>query len=241
MPIHFRPAHWQRLTHGSLAVACASALWGCAEAPPKTIVEGPLTVNPIPLPASLEHASSGSLFPKGVAVGALFSGRRKPRNIGDTLKVDIAESYTANNSVDSESTRETALKSLGPGNSNSPSSLIQGLLNQNITASGSSNFKGTGTDKNSSSFTGQLAASVIRVLANGNLVVAGERSIALNGGIHTMRFSGIVDPIDLNENNIVASSDVVNARLEVVGEGDATDSTKRTWLQRVLNNSLSVW
>jgi flagellar L-ring protein precursor FlgH len=79
------------------------------------------------------------------------------------------------------------------------------------------------------------------VLSNGNLVVAGERSIALNGGISTMRFSGIVDPMDLNDSNIVASSDVVNARLEVVAQGDASESSKRTWLQRVMNSNLSVW
>ncbi|WP_342616527.1 flagellar basal body L-ring protein FlgH [Rhodoferax sp. GW822-FHT02A01] len=221
------------------ALVCTGFLAGCADAP-VSIVQGPLTAAPLPPPANIERVNTGSLFVKGTS-GALFSGRRKPHNVGDTLKVDILESYSANSSVNTDSGRESSLKSIGPGGSNSPSSLLQGLLNQNITASGNSSFKGSGTDKSSSSFTGQLAASVVRVLSNGNLVVAGERSIALNGGISTMRFSGIVDPMDLNDSNIVASSDVVNARLEVVAQGDASESSKRTWLQRVMNSNLSVW
>jgi len=221
-----------------LAGVCAGLLAGCADAP-TSIVQGPLTAMPVPQPVNLEQVHTGSLFVKGTTAGAIFSGRHKPHNIGDTLKVDISESYSANSTVNTDAGRDSSLKSVGPGNA--PSGLLQGLLNQNITGSGSSSFKGHGTDKSSSSFTGQLAASVIRVLSNGNLVVAGERSIALNGGISTMRFSGIVDPVDLNESNIVASNDVVNARLEVVAQGDSAEASKRTWLQRVMNSTLSVW
>lgn len=223
-----------------LALMCVGALTGCADAP-VSIVQGPMIVAPIAPPANLEKVHTGSLFVKGTTTGSLFSGRRKPHSVGDTLKVNIVENYSAASTISSNSGRETSLKSIGPGNSNSPSSLLQGLLNQNITASGNSSFKGSGTDNSSSSFTGQLAASVIRVLSNGNLVVAGERSIALNGGISTMRFSGVVDPMDIDESNIVASNDVVNARLEVAGQGDMTESAKRTWLQRVMNSNLSVW
>ena len=225
----------------SCLCALTAGLVACGTEPPKSIVQGPMMVTPVAPPANLEHASAGSLYPKGMAVGALFAGRQKPRNMGDLLKIDIAESYTAANSSNSETSRDTNLKSTGPGAASSPVGLLDGLFAQNITSSGGNAFKGSGTDKNSSSFTGQLAASVIRVLTNGNLVVAGERAISINGGIRTMRFSGVVDPNDLNENNVIASRDVVNARLEVVAEGDANDASKRTWLQRVLTNNLAVW
>ncbi len=223
------------------AALCASLVTGCAStsSTPSTIVQGPVTALPIPRPASVERVSTGSLFQPGMT--SLFSGRRKPHSIGDTLKVDISESLSASNTVKTETSRESALASKGPGSSSSPYSLISGLLNQDATASGSNSFKGNGTAKNDSSFTGQLAASVINVLANGNLLVAGERSLSLNGGVSTMRFSGIVDPKDFKEGNIIMSNDVVNARLEVVGQGDVSDSTTRNWLQRVLNSTLSVW
>ncbi|MES2879312.1 MAG: flagellar basal body L-ring protein FlgH [Pseudomonadota bacterium] len=222
------------------AALCASLMAGCTSMP-NSIVQGPVVALPIPRPASVERVNNGSLFPQSTLTTSVFSGRRKPRSVGDTLKVDISENFNASNTAKTDTSRESALKSKGPGSSSSPYSLIKGLLDQDATASGSSSFKGNGTARNNSSFTGQLAASVISVLTNGNLVVAGERSISVNGGISTIRFSGIVDPKDFDESNVIASSDVVNARLEVAGQGDVSDSATRSWLQRVLSNTLTVW
>lgn len=59
-----------------------------------------------------------------------------------------------------------------------------------------------------------MAVTVINVLPNGHLLVAGERSMGLNGGVSTLRFSGIVNPRDIGPGNVVASADVVNANLE---------------------------
>lgn len=86
-----------------------------------------------------------------------------------------------------------------------------------------------------------MAASVINVLPNGHLVIAGERSMAFNGGVNTLRFSGVVDPRDIRLGNVVVSADVVNARLEVAGKGELSEAAQRSWLQRVLTQSLAVW
>ena len=221
-----------------LGVLClGSLLLGCSSAPTST-VPGPLSALPIARPANLERVNTGSLFQ--ASSGSLFTGRQKPRAIGDTVKVKISESLSASDSSKEDASRESALKSKGPGNMREDSALA-GIFNQNSTASGSSTYKGNGTAKNDSSFTGQLAASVINVLANGNLVVAGERSIALHGGGSILRFSGVVDPRDIKDGNVIQSADVVNARLEVVAQGDASEIASRNWLQRVLSNNLSVW
>ena len=71
--------------------------------------------------------------------------------------------------------------------------------------------------------------------------MAGERSMGLNGGVSTLRFSGIVNPRDIGPGNVVASADVVNANLESVAQGDVSDAASRSWLQRVLARSLSIW
>lgn len=225
--------------HGGLVgLACSiSLLTGCASTP-NTIVQGPVAAAPIPRPASVERVNTGSLYqPNSVS---LFSGRQKPRNVGDTLKVDISESLSASNTIKTDISRDSALASKGPGAA-ATNNILPGLMAQDVTASGSNTFKGNGTAKNDSSFTGQLAASVINVLANGNLVVAGERSISLHGGVNTMRFSGVVDPKDIKDGNVVRSADVVNARLEVVGQGDVSDGATRNWLQRALTNTLAIW
>ena len=216
---------------------CAVLLTACASAPP-SIVQGPVTAPPPQRPVTIERVATGSLFPPGGA--SLFSGRQKPRNIGDTLKVDISESLKANSTTKNSNTRESSFSSKGAGNA-SENNLLRSLINQDVSGAGKSSFKGDGSTNNSSSFQGQLAASVVNVLPNGNLLVAGERSIALEGEIQTLRFSGMVNPSDIKDGNIIASADVVNARLEILGKGDIADNTKRNWLQRMLNSNLSVW
>ena len=52
---------------------------------------------------------------------------------------------------------------------------------------------------------------------------------------------GVVNPNDIRAGNVVASSDVVNANLEAVGDGEVSDTASRSWLQRVLTKSLAVW
>lgn len=220
---------------GTLCLNCL--LLGCTSAP-ITTVPGPLSALPVARPANLERVTTGSLFQ--ASSGSLFNGRQKPRAIGDTVKVNISESLSASDTIKADASRETALTSKGPGNVGE-GALLADIFNQDNTASGKTTFKGNGTSKNDSKFTGQLAASVINVLANGNLVVAGERSIALHGGGSILRFSGVVDPRDIKDGNVIQSGDVVNARLEVVAQGDSSEIASRTWLQKVLNATQAIW
>jgi len=220
-----------------LAMSLLLASTGCATHN-EPVVQGPLFVAPVQAHVALERAPTGSLFQP--QVDALFTGRRKPSAIGEVLKVDISESLSASSTVKSDIGRDTALQSKGPGTT-SEGALFRDLLNQNLSASGSSSFKGNGSAQNDSSFNGQIATSVINVLANGNLVVAGERAIALSGNRSTLRFSGVVDPRDIKDGNVVQSRDVVNARMELLGQGDLADGTSRNWLQRIFNNHLSIW
>jgi len=121
------------------------------------------------------------------------------------------------------------------------SDLINNIYNVDASASGSDTYDGSGKSKNASTLEGKLAASVINVLPNGNLVVAGEKSISFNGNVATLRFSGVVDPADIKTGRIVSSSDVLDAKLEQVGTGLVADSNKRTWLQRFLTDKLTIW
>lgn len=226
----------------SLALCGSAALLAaCSSNPPASTVPGPLSATPLAAPLNIERANTGSLFQPGMSHASLFMDRRKPRAVGDTLKVDISESINASNVLTTDNSRSNNMSVKGPGVKGVGSGIIRSLLNLDATASGSDSYKGNGKTTDVSSFTGQLAATVINVLPNGNLVIAGERSVALNGGVRTMRFSGVVDPKDFKTGNVVASSDVVNARLEVAGQGDVSEASSRNWLQRVLTNSLSVW
>ena len=222
-----------------LSLLLLATLAGCAS---DSIIPPPVRANPLPAPTDIEPVVTGAIFQQNMTTGSLFSDRRKPRKIGDALKVDIAENMSASSITNSDLSRASTLASKGPGSdSNSLGSILKGIMNVDASASGSDTYKGKGSTDSSNKFQGRLAASVINVLSNGYLVVAGERSIAFNNGISTMRFSGVVNPIDITSGNVVASGDVVDARLELVGKGDASDTASRSWIQRILAKSLTFW
>ena len=222
------------------AIVCSAILSACSGMSNAPVVQGPTSAPPLPPPINIERINNGSIFQPGMASVSLFTDERKPRFVGDTVKINIVETLDAKRTINTDSSRATALASKGPG-SKSGLGLISSIMNLDATASGSNSIKGGGTTENSGSFTGQIAASVINVLPNGHLVVAGDRTIALNGGVNVLRFSGIVDPKDIKTGNVVASADAVNARFELVGKGELSDASQRSWIQRVLTDSLSFW
>ena len=56
--------------------------------------------------------------------------------------------------------------------------------------------------------------TVIEVLPNGNLIVAGEKQIAMNKGVEFIRFSGMINPDTIQTGNTVSSTAVADARVE---------------------------
>ncbi len=223
-----------------LLVAAGCALLAACSSTPPSLVSVPLLAAPAPAPMFLEQPGNGAIFQAHMGSSTLFSGERRPRAIGDTLKVDIAETMRAAQKQSGETSRDSKLATKGPGTAK-PGTALAGLINIDATASGSNSFKGSGNAEAENSFNAQLAVTVINVLPNGHLLVAGERSMGLNGGVSTLRFSGIVNPRDIGPGNVIASRDVVNANLENVARGDVSEASSRGWLQRVLSRSLSIW
>lgn len=221
------------------ALVLALALTGCASTVPP-VAGPPFSVQPNPPPMYVERMPTGAIFQPGMNTVSLFSQQRRPRQVGDVLKVNITEKLDVGRKVSTDIQRKNAAATKGPGSSNT-SGLLGRLMNMDAKASGSDSFEGSGNTDSVSHFTGQITASVINVLANGHLVVAGERSITLNGSISNLRFAGVVDPQDVQAGNIVASTDVVNARFEVGGEGDVQDAASRSWVQRLTTRYLTVW
>jgi flagellar L-ring protein precursor FlgH len=223
-----------------MALAVAAAFAGCSS--PQPLVQGPVSVRPVAPPSYAERTVTGGIYRANLNNVSLFSDQRKPQAIGDTIKVDISESLNASSIVNSVNSRDNAVTSKGPGSSSdSLGSLLKGLANMNATASGSDAFTGKGNSQNTSLFQARISAYVINVLSNGNLVVAGERSMSFNGTLNTLRFSGVVNPLDIKAGGIVASGDVVDAKTELVGVGGTADTASRSWLQKLLTDGLSVW
>lgn len=229
------------MKHKFLYPLLAATLLGACKNSPPPLVTGPTSVRP-PYPvAGLESRTNGSLFQQGTYTG-IFQDAPLAYKIGDKVKIEIAEASSGTSKSSTKLARSNSVATKGPGtNDENMNSLLRNLLNLDAQASGKDDFAGDGNTENSSSLKGKLAASVINVLPNGNLMVAGDRSIAFNGTVNTLRFSGVINPKDLKPGNRIASEDVMEARLEQVGHGLVADSTGKTWLQKLLTDSLLVW
>ena len=81
---------------------------------------------------------------------------------------------------------------------------------------------------------------MIEVLANGHLVIAGEKQIGVNHNVDVLRFSGQVDPRAIQPGNSVASAQIANVRIENRGRGQQADAQGIGWLARFFLNVLPI-
>jgi flagellar L-ring protein precursor FlgH len=222
----YRPSGQGRggLLPAALLAACA--LGGCALPPPPAIIHQPVTARPAP-PAA-QDAGNGAIFQGATNYRPLFEDVRA-RRVGDTLMVEIVEKTAANKKGTSSVSRK-ADATATVGNMNViPFGSFAGL-----TGSGSSSntFDGGGQAAASNDFTGSLAVTVTEVLSNGNLVVSGEKQIAMTQGTEYIRFSGVVHPRTITATNSVLSTQVADARIEYKANGYIDSAQVMGWLAR---------
>ena len=55
-------------------------------------------------------------------------------------------------------------------------------------------------------------------------------------GTEFIRFSGVVDPLEISDTNTVPSTQVADARIEYVGDGYINEAQHMGWLQRFFLN-----
>ena len=201
-------------------------LAGC-NTDPSTSVAQPMTIKP-PVPAA-SRVNTGSIYSAATSRG-LFDDRRA-RFVGDTLTVKIvertsatkssAESFERSGEVDVNIPTPTILgqtpKKLPfvlPGFSRGDANGNDVRIDTTMSSSASSSFDNSDRGSNSNSFSGSIAVTVIEVLANGNLVVSGEKQVAINEKTEFIRLSGVVNPITINIANEVNSTQLADARIE---------------------------
>ena len=203
----------------------------CAPLPQKVVVdfaEPKVTPAAAPPLAAQRKPASGSLFNTSSYRPAFEDSRA--RLLGDIVTIQIVESLTA-----SQVTASTVNR--GSSSSNSftpplPGILSTDLLNLNMAATTASDFSGKGGTTAANTFVGSISTTVIEVLPNGNLVVAGEKQIGVNQNVDVMRFSGTVDPRLLQPDNIINSTQVANLRVESRGRGAQGEAQTVGWLSR---------
>lgn len=216
-----------------LLVAMLSILTACAVVPPEPVVVGPLTAAP-PAPIPPQAVANGSIYqPTAYGNYPLFEDRR-PRNVGDIVTIVIQEKTNAAKNVSTDTNRSGEA---GMDIGLSPKILPGDLgARQNFGAAGNNSSQGTGSSRADNMFSGTLTTTVIGVMPNGNLQVAGEKQIAINRGSEYIRFSGVVDPRSISGASTVPSTMVADARIEYRSRGVMDEVQTMGWLQRFFLN-----
>jgi flagellar L-ring protein precursor FlgH len=207
------------------------ALWlsGCSLIPPEPVVLGATTAIPPPPPAPVPVPTGSIYQPTAYGSYPLFEDRR-PRNVGDIVTVVLEEKTAAAKNVATNTNRASSTDNSIAASPGFLSSWFNAKLD--TSTSGSNVTKGAGDSSANNTFTGTLTTTVVGVLPNGNLQVAGEKQIAINRGSEYIRFSGVVDPRSVTGLNTVSSTQVADARIEYRSKGTMDEVQTMGWLQR---------
>lgn len=209
------------------AAFAALILSGCAaiHTTPPTAVHQPMTA----MPVARTHSApvTGAIYQASLAQ-RLFEDRRA-RRIGDVITINLVENTSAKKAANASAARGSSMTGGISSLANLPLKKLEGL---NIEAGIDSEFEGTGAAAANNAFTGTITVTVIDVYANGNLLVSGEKQIAINQGDEYIRFSGVINPNTVTSANTVQSTQVADARIEYKGSGYIDESQQMGWLQR---------
>lgn len=218
-------------------ILAAMLLAGC-NTDPSTNVRQPMTIRPNP-PAPVMHGD-GAIY-HATSGRPLFEDMRA-RFVGDTITVNIVEktSATKSNADSSNRTNSAAVAVSTPkvfgimpgGGNNNNTTANQSSLDTSLSASSALKSDNKGSDSNSNNFSGAITVTVLEVLPNGNLVVSGEKQIAINNQSEFIRLSGVVNPIYITAANTVNSTQLADARVESKGKQDVDTAQVVSMLAR---------
>lgn len=184
-------------------------------------------------------ASEGSLW---TDTGNMLFVDKKAKKVGDTIIIEIMENSTSSigagtNANRSSSSNANASKFFGYMDKlkkKAPGLDPNSLLNQQ----NSSDFAGKGSSNRSGSITASVAARIVSILPNGNIMIYGKRELKVNSETQIITISGIVRPSDIDSTNKVKSTYIADAKIEYSGFGTIGDKQHNGWLSRIISN---VW
>ena len=208
----------------SLLVFVALTLGACTTVPP-TNVHQPMTVRPEPRPVA--QVANGAIFQAGGS-RPLFEDRRA-RFMGDTITVRIKENPSATKNASNNLSRSGSQSASVTAFTGLP---LKGLDGLNMDMGSKTESKGSGQAASRATFTGDLTVTVIDVLPNGNLLVSGEKQIAIGNEQEFIRISGVVNPSFVDFTNTVDSTKIADARIEYKSSGQIAEGQVMGWLAR---------
>ena len=200
---------------------------GCDALPKTERVDFTQPASPIVARAAEPRAVTGSLF-HNASYRPPFEDHRA-RMVGDVVTIAITETVTASQKSSSTANRSS---SMDAGVSAFPILSAATLGKLSVNSSTNNDFAGAGATESANRFSGTITTTVVEVLPNGHLVLAGDKQIGVNQNVDVLRFSGTVDPRAIQSNGVVSSTQVANARIESRGRGAQNEAQTVGWIAR---------
>lgn len=180
--------------------------------------------------------------PQRLATGGIYNGRQSDNwfgrgrtyQVGDVITLLLNESTQSAKQQSANVKRESSNDAIPQGIKNLPGGVLSGLKLDG----GTLESTGTGSTGQSASLTGDVSVTVVEVYHNGNLLVRGEKQLALTEGVEVIQVSGIIRPEDISRSNTVQSRRLANAQIAYRGTGDVANASKPGWGTSML---LKLW
>lgn len=212
-----------------LPLVALLALGGCGARAVLADKVAPIPATLPPPPAAV--LPTGSIFMDAQLAGSghrmALAEDRRARGIGDTLTILLVERIQSEKSASQDGSRTSNRALTLPDVQ--PFSLIPDGL---FSGGSESSFSGGGSTRQTNRLSGEITVTVVRVLPNGALQVAGDRRITLTRGEEQVQLSGIVRPEDIGPDNRVPSTRVADAQVRYSGTGEMAAQVRQGWLTR---------
>ncbi len=208
---------------------------GCSVLPPTPLTHSPDFAPVYPVAADRTRVATGGIYNSRASES--WFGRGRNYQVGDVITVLLSESTQAKRSQDSLVSRDSS-NDVVPTGMTARATAAPGLLSGMKLDGGSISSTGTGTANQLATLEGSVAVTVVQVLANGNLVLRGEKQLALSEGSEVIQVAGTIRPEDVAPNNTVQSRRLANAQITYRGTGDLAAASRAGWGTSAL---LKLW
>ncbi len=189
-------------------------------------------------------AGADSLFNRAAeARGSLITDQVNRYRIGDIVTVLVRESVDATTRANTNTKKESEIEAQASAadnpflvgqKPNGMNILNPGELpNWNIEAD--SEHKGSGSTNRANSLVATIACTVTDVYPNGTLRIEGHKKLTVNREDSELRIAGLIRSRDVSASNTIASSQVANASVELIGRGPIWNTQRRGILSRVMD------
>ena len=163
---------------------------------------------------------------------------QKARQIGDILTVLVMENSSSSKEASSKSAKSTSTKGslsiFHPKLDNRATSWTNASIPEwGIEAT--RGFDGSGEQKNSDQISATVSARVTEVLPNGNLLIEGKRTLAVQSEEMEYVLTGTVRPIDISRENTIYSTKIADLSIQYLSSGSVAKSQEKGVFDKVVD------